>query len=211
MKSTERATARVEIVRPLPSRARGLIIISGSSSLRGSMFRKTKRLQLNSLQTIFTKSLDYHKYNNVSSSQFAPTVRQIIFIIIIKYAKCKEVSKRFDFQSKIRFLSSIPTQRLNSVTCIFCLSSEGVYMRKLAPARVSYRDDFFISYRVYIMTGSFHISSFEGTLHVDKIHVTFKIASITHALPIPVYQQTDFTPKLVVVSCLYDTVEFTPG
>ena len=47
----------------------------------------------------------------------------------------------------------------------------GVYMRKLAPARVSYRDDFLISYRVYIMTGSFHISLFEGTLHVDKIHV----------------------------------------
>ena len=36
-------------------------------------------------------------------------------------------------------------------------------MRKLAPARVSYRDDFFISYRV--MIGSFHISLFEGTLH----------------------------------------------
>ena len=32
-------------------------------------------------------------------------------------------------------------------------------MRKLAPARVSYRDYFFlISYRVYMMTGSFHIS-----------------------------------------------------
>ena len=58
-------------------------------------------------------------------------------------------------------------------------------MRKpAAPARVSYRDDFFISYRVYIMTGSFHISLFEGTLYVDKIHVRFKIASITHALPI---------------------------
>ena len=47
----------------------------------------------------------------------------------------------------------------------------GVYIRKLAPARVSYRDDFLISYRVYMMTGSFHISLFEGTLHVDKIHV----------------------------------------
>ena len=47
----------------------------------------------------------------------------------------------------------------------------GVYMRKLAPARVSYRDDFFISYRVYMMNGSFHISLFEGTLHVDKINV----------------------------------------
>ena len=68
-------------------------------------------------------------------------------------------------------------------------------MRKLAQARVSYRDDFLISCRIYIMTGSFHISLFEGTLHVDKIHVRFKIANITHALPVPVYRQTDFTPK----------------
>ena len=52
-------------------------------------------------------------------------------------------------------------------------------MRKLAPVRVSYRDDFVISYRVYIMTGSFHISLFEGTLHVDKLLVRFKIANIT--------------------------------
>ena len=50
-------------------------------------------------------------------------------------------------------------------------------MRKLAPGRVSYRDDFSISYRVYIMTGSFHMSLFEGKLHVEgklrveKIHV----------------------------------------
>ena len=44
-------------------------------------------------------------------------------------------------------------------------------MRKLAPARVSYQEDFLISYRVYIMTGSFHISLFEVTLHVDKIHL----------------------------------------
>ena len=60
-------------------------------------------------------------------------------------------------------------------------------MRKLAPARVSYRDDFLISYRVYIMTESFHISLFEGTLHVDKIQVWFKITNITHALPISVW------------------------
>ena len=79
-------------------------------------------------------------------------------------------------------------------------------MRKLAPARVSYRHDFLISYRVYMMTGLFHISLFEGTLHVDKMHVSFKIANITHALPVPVYRQTDFTPKRVVVSCLHDTV-----
>ena len=56
------------------------------------------------------------------------------------------------------------------------------------------------------MTGSFHISLFTGTLHVDKIRVRFKIASITHALPIPDYRKTDFTPKRVVVSRLHDTV-----
>ena len=38
------------------------------------------------------------------------------------------------------------------------------------------------------MTGSFHISLFEGTLHVDKIHVRFKITNITQALPVPVYR-----------------------
>ena len=43
-------------------------------------------------------------------------------------------------------------------------------MRKLTPARVSYWHDFFISYRVYMMTGSFHIWLFEGTLHIDKIY-----------------------------------------
>ena len=79
-------------------------------------------------------------------------------------------------------------------------------MRKLAPARVSYWDDFFISYRIYIMTGSFHILLFKGTFHVDKIHLWFKITNITHALPVPLYRQTDFTPKWVVVSCLHDTV-----
>ena len=78
-------------------------------------------------------------------------------------------------------------------------------MRKLAPARVSYRDDFFISYRVYMMSGSFQISLFEGTPHADKILLWFKISNITHALPVPVYRQTDFTPKRVVVSRLHDT------
>ena len=59
-------------------------------------------------------------------------------------------------------------------------------MRKFAPARVSYRDDFLILYPVYKMTGSFHISLFEGTLHDSKIYVRFKIANITHALPVRV-------------------------
>ena len=85
----------------------------------------------------------------------------------------------------------------------------GVYMRKLAPVRVSYWDDFLISYRVYMMTGSFQILLFEGTLHIDKIHVWFKIANITQALLIPVYWQTDFTlffKKRVVILCFHDTV-----
>ena len=38
-------------------------------------------------------------------------------------------------------------------------------MTKLARARVLYRHDFLISYRVYMMTGLFNISLFEGTLH----------------------------------------------
>ena len=101
-------------------------------------------------------------------------------------------------------------------------------MRKLTPVRVSYRDDFLILYCVYMMTGSFHILLFEGTLHVDKIHVRFKIANITQALPIPVYRQTDFTQKQVVILRVHDTAarfrtavkfspryknrgEFTPG
>ena len=75
--------------------------------------------------------------------------------------------------------------------------------------RVSYWDDFLISYRVYMMTGSFHILLFEGTLHIDKIHMWFKIANITQALLVPVYWQTDFTlffKKCVVILCLHDTV-----
>ena len=44
----------------------------------------------------------------------------------------------------------------------------GVYMRKLALARVSYQDDFLISFPVYMMTGSFHISLFERKLMLIK-------------------------------------------
>ena len=58
----------------------------------------------------------------------------------------------------------------------------------------------------FMMMGHSLSRSFEGTLHVDKIHERFKIANITHALPVPVHRQTDFTPKRVVVSFLHDTV-----
>ena len=63
---------------------------------------------------------------------------------------------------------------------------------------------------VYMMTGSFHTSLFEGTLHVDETNVRF---NLTHALPVAVYWQTDFTPKRVVVSCLHDMIplrDFVP-
>ena len=78
-------------------------------------------------------------------------------------------------------------------------------MRKLAPVRVSCWADFFISYRVYIMTRSFQISLFEGTLQVDKIHVRFKIANMHMRY---LFQSTRrlISPKLVVVSRLRDTV-----
>ena len=71
-------------------------------------------------------------------------------------------------------------------------------MRKLAPARVPYQDDFLISYRVYMMTGQFHISLFEGTLHVDKYKCVSKSQTLRMRYP---FQSTgnDFTPKRVVV------------
>ena len=50
-------------------------------------------------------------------------------------------------------------------------------MRKLTPAQVSYWDDFLISYRFYMTTGSFNISLFEGTLHVDKIRMHYPFQS----------------------------------
>ena len=77
-------------------------------------------------------------------------------------------------------------------------------MTKLAPAQVSCRDDCLISYRVYMMMGRFISRLFEGTLHVNKIHVRFKIANIAHVLPVPVHRPKDFKPKQVVVSRLHD-------
>ena len=121
----------------------------------------------------------------------------IIIIIIITTIIIKSSSTLWILVQKLAFM-------LQGVFCFVFLG--GVYMRKLTPTRVSYRHDFLISYHVYMMTGLFHISLFEGTLHVDKMHVWFKIANITHALLVPVYRQTDFTPKRVVVSCLHDAV-----
>ena len=60
--------------------------------------------------------------------------------------------------------------------------------------------------RIYMMMGHFISPLLESALHVEKLLVRFKIANITHALPIPAHRQTDFTPKPVVVSLLHDTV-----
>ena len=102
----------------------------------------------------------------------------------------------FIWQTATNNLTRLVSQNCLLVTSALLLLGS-VYMRKLAPARVSHWDDFLISYRVYMMTGSFHILFFKGTFHVDKIHVWFKFANITHAQPVPVYRQTDFTPKRV--------------
>ena len=52
-------------------------------------------------------------------------------------------------------------------------------MGKLAPARVSYWNDFLISYRVYRLMSHFISLLYEGTFHVDKIQERAKIADIT--------------------------------
>ena len=51
-------------------------------------------------------------------------------------------------------------------------------MGKLTLVRVSYRDEIFILYRVYTMTGSFHVSLFEGTLCVDKYMCDSKLQTL---------------------------------
>ena len=82
----------------------------------------------------------------------------------------------------------------------------------------TYQDDFLILYPTYMVTGSFYISLFEGTLHVNNIYMWFKIGNITRALPVPFHWQTDFTPQRKVVSRLHNTVarfrtgvKFSPG
>ena len=54
--------------------------------------------------------------------------------------------------------------------------------------------------------GYFISRLFKRTVHLDKIHVRFKIAKITHTLHVLVHLQTNLTPKRVVVSRLHDTV-----
>lgn len=64
----------------------------------------------------------------------------------------------------------------------------GVHMRKLAPALISYRDDFLISYSVNIFA------------------CLNELTRTTHALPVSVHRQTIFMAKSVVISRLHGTV-----
>ena len=60
--------------------------------------------------------------------------------------------------------------------------SRGVRMRKLAPARVSYRDDFLILYRVYMLTGSFHIAFYMIVMKVHFILIKYKCETKSYTL-----------------------------
>ena len=75
-------------------------------------------------------------------------------------------------------------------------------MRKLAPARVSYQDDFLISFRVYMMTGSFHIALiYKGTIHVDKIHVPIKIANMASiVIDMSMFSATSAVPTVSAIN-----------
>ena len=66
------------------------------------------------------------------------------------------------YQTTIRILPPVGTEWLHKLAWQVFGDWGGVYMRKLAQARVSYCNDFLISYRIYWKTGSFHISVFEG-------------------------------------------------
>ena len=79
----------------------------------------------------------------------------------------------------------------------------GVYKRKLAPVRVSYWDDFLISYRVFMMLGYFIYLGYLKA-HFILIKYTCDSKSQTLRMRYP-FQSTYFTPKRVVVSGLHDT------
>ena len=112
--------------------------------------------------SFFSESLE--KYNNEHEQAVGILEHRSIGMILVDCKKLKEVL----IPSPLKCLEVRRAMVLTACLQSF-LSAKG--MRNLAPARVSYRDNFLISYRVYTMTGSFHISLFEDTIHVDKIYV----------------------------------------
>ena len=77
----------------------------------------------------------------------------------------KSFSEVKDMASGLSAVQCMPqSDRNEPLVCIAV--SGGVYMGKLAPARVSYRDDFVISYHVYMMTGNASVFS---SSHVQRV------------------------------------------
>ena len=70
-------------------------------------------------------------------------------------------------------------------------------MRKLAPARVSYQDDFLISYLVYIMTESLHISLFEGAKRDLLVYYCYSLPLVRK------YQVGEYAPPPGIIFSLY--------
>ena len=86
-------------------------------------------------------------------------------------------------------------------------------MRKLAPARVSYRDDFLISYRVYMMTRSFHISLFEGTLQYtcDSKSQTLRMRYPFQSTGRPISHRNGWSFRVYTTAARFRTgVKFSP-
>ena len=77
------------------------------------------------------------------------------------------------YQTTIRNLPSVGTEWLYKLAWWVFWDWGGVYMRKLAQARVSYCNGFLISYRVYWMTSSFHISLFEGIYSMVRKYMCY--------------------------------------
>ena len=84
----------------------------------------------------------------MTGSKFVPSIKNIVICI----SSCEGKYPHWH-NAKLFFLKS---QRGRLRVQWNTINSGGVYMGKLAPARVSYRDYFVISYHVYMMTGSFH-------------------------------------------------------
>ena len=77
----------------------------------------------------------------------------------------------------------------------------GVYMRKLAPAQVSHWDDFFISYGIYMMTGSFHILLFKGTFQRRQYQKSAMLRNLSGTL---VERWTDFFSGLYAQESIFN-------
>ena len=112
-------------------------------------------------------------------------VLPVYHVILIRYSSSRDASLQ------ILVISFCDNLIIIAITCMSWYQG-GVNMGKLAPERVSHRDDFLILYGIYM----FACFSLSHDQHDDAI----LNCQIMLALPVPVYQQTNFTLKQVVVS-----------